>query len=247
LLSWLGDRVFGARHHLESVFVAVLLVPVVPDLFVDWMGNPAKPERNGLLRVAAVLSVFLVAIIVGAARNSWARRRGARSRRPFVTLPAADVLVLPLSARPGPYLRRKRRQGPPEILEFLCDGISPKTVLCVVTSRTAALVDDLTVELAADGIDLRVVSVDNAANPVTAIEECDGVLEQLRLLEVARDRVVVDVTGGNVPLTLAMMRVSALVGARCVYVSSEVDSDGRRVPYTQRGHAFEPRALTEGW
>lgn len=244
ILAWAGDRVFGARRHLESVFIAVLLIPVVPDLFVDWLGDPGRPQRNGVLRVLAVITVFTLAVLVGIARNAWVRHRGERARRPFTPLPAADVLVLPISARSDPYLRKQRRDRAPEIPEFLCEESTPKTVVGVLTPRTAPMADDLATELAADGIAFQPVLIEDAHRPVAAVEDSDKILDQLRALGVPADRVLIDVTGGSVPLTLAMMRVAGVLGARCVYVSTDVDSDGRRVPYSQRGHAFDPRAIT---
>ncbi|MBB4677435.1 hypothetical protein [Crossiella cryophila] len=240
----MGDRIFGARRHLESVFVAVLLIPVVPDLFVDWLGDPGQPQHNGVLRVLAVVAVFTIAVLVGIARNAWVRLRGERARRPFTPLPAADVLVLPISARSNPYLRKQRRDRGPEVPEFLCDESTPKTVVGVLSPRTASMADDLAAELAADGIEFRPVLIDNAHSPVGAVEGSGKVLDQLRDLDVPADRVLIDVTGGSVPLTLAMMRVAGLLGARCVYVSADVGSDGRLVPYSQRGYAFDPRAIT---
>ncbi|MFD7656632.1 hypothetical protein ACFV4N_21895 [Actinosynnema sp. NPDC059797] len=244
ILTWAGNRVFSARRNLESVFVAVLLVPVMPDLFVDWFGQPDNPARDGLLRLAAAAAVFVVAVLVGAARNAWTRHRAARSRAPFTPLPTADVLVLPISPRGTPYTRAAARAGNPEVPEYLCDHVRPTTVVAVLNPKTADRAHKLETELAADGITLVTVHLDDVHDPTATVAGTDKIIQRLRDLGAPPDRVLVDVTGGNVPLTLAMLRTAAVHGARCVYVATQPGPDGTPRPHTQQGHTFDPATLT---
>jgi hypothetical protein len=148
---------------------AVLLIPILPDLFVDWFGNPATPTRNGWLRIAAAVVSFLAAFVVSLARARWARGRAHRSRMPFTALPTADVLVVPLSVRRDKtpnYTRAGRGEREPEVPEFLTAHLRPATVVGIISPQMEALVDIVTAEFAADGITCVPVRIDDAYDPV---------------------------------------------------------------------------------
>ncbi|GDY31833.1 hypothetical protein [Gandjariella thermophila] len=241
---WLGDRIFGARRHLEGVFTAVLLVPVAPDVFVDLWGSPENSPRNAWLRAAAVAAAFVAAFVVGFARHLWVRGR-ARRPLPLTELPEADVLVVPLSPRRDrlPYNRTGRGDREPEVPEFLCEGTRPRSVVGIVTPQLDSAVDALTKEFDADGITFVPVRIIDAYSPAAVIGESERIAEAVRAIGAAPQRILVDVTGGTAAMTIGMLRVAASLGARCVYVSSAADKEGNRVPYTQRGHAFDPRTI----
>ena len=89
------------------------------------------------------------------------------------------------------------------------------------------------------------VPISDAFDPVVAVPECErAVIAAVGRLEEAPGSVCVDVTGGTKTMTLAMMRVAALLHAECAYVSARFDG-ANRLPNTQRAHGFSPQ-LTGG-
>jgi hypothetical protein len=106
-------------------------------------------------------------------------------------------------------------------------------------------VDTLKQEFDADGITFIPVRIEDAYDPTKVTWDSERVIEAVRALGTPPDRITVDVTGGTVAMTLAMMRVAATLGTRCVYVSSKADKDGKRVAYSQRGHSFDPLIVVE--
>ena len=59
-------------------------------------------------------------------------------------------------------------------------------------------------------------------------------------LEEAPESICVDVTSGTKTMTLAMMRVAAVLHAECAYVSARFDG-ANRLPNTQQAHGFSPQ------
>lgn len=219
LLSRGVDLSVGATRWLGTAGIAVLLAPVLPDLAVDIFGDPTAPARDWWLRLLAL--AFLIALVLGltAANLRWtARRTRRRGRDPFADLRPAEVLAVSLSLGKDntlPYTRIDRRAGPgPQIVEFLAAGTTPTTVVGVISPQVdQTTVDSLTAEFAADGIGFTPVRISEAYEPHAVIGESRGIADTIARLDVPGSQILVDTTAGTIPMTLAMMRVAATLGA----------------------------------
>ena len=247
VLSRAGTRVGGtlsrASQYLGSVFVAVLLAPVLPDAAVELFGAPSPTWRNPVLRGAAVLLVIAACVGVDQIRRWRARRREARA--PMPELGHYAVLVQPLSPqRYGYRSRESGRTGDLMVPEVNVDAASPRLVVAVATPQIpAASVDELKANLAVDDVDFDVVSISEPDDVKQVVPEVtQRVLATLREHDVDPGDVCFDTTGGNVPVSLAMLRAAALYGSDCCYVSSRLDRDGR-APRSQLPRSFDPAAL----
>lgn len=232
----------GATRYLGSAAVAVALAPVVPDIFVDlWGGEGGAPPW--LLRAVAILLVIAACFTVYGVQRSSTRRRARRAGGVLAGIGRRDVLVVPVSYRSG-YTRRGHRTAPNSVIEWLVDTSRPTLVVLVPSPESADRVVDLRVELLADGVaDVRVVELPDVGDPGATVPDAERLLVPL-LLDDGRTgaQCYVDTTGGTVPMSLAMLRVGAAVGAECTYVVSEFKDD-KPVPGSQRGVAFLPPDL----
>lgn len=249
MIRHMSDTLVGASRHLQSVFVAILLTPVLPDVAVDLFGDAAKPERDALLRFGAVAVVVGVCVAVYAIQATRARRDLARrARAPLGALDRADLLIAAISLRRGghlPYERVSRRSRAMEVVEFLVHSVRPQTVLGVVSPDVdKEVVDQLSNEFAADGITFVPVHITDAYEPAVVIREAASVMTAARELKIEGTHILVDVTSGTVAMSLAMMRVANGLGARCASVSSRF-RNGVRVPGEVSGHQFDPRLVIE--
>ncbi|MDQ3151626.1 MAG: hypothetical protein M3R63_07895 [Actinomycetota bacterium] len=238
-----GAALIRASQYLGSVFVAVLLAPVLPDAAVELFGAPSPTWRNPVLRGAAVLLVIAVCVGVDQIRRWRARRREARA--PMPELGHYAVLVQPLSPKRYGYRpRASERPGDKTVPEVNVDAAAPRLVVAVATPQIHAVsLDELKVSLAADDVDFDVVSVSEPDDVKEVVPEVtQRVLAKLREHDVDPADVCFDTTGGNVPVSLAMLRAAALYGSDCCYVSSRQDRDGR-APRTQLPRSFDPAAL----
>ncbi|MGH8918124.1 MAG: hypothetical protein ACRD0H_07275, partial [Actinomycetes bacterium] len=240
---WSAGTLSRASRYLGSVFVAVLLAPVLPDVAVEFFGAPSPSWRNPVLRGAAVLGVIVACVGVDQIRRWHARRREADS--PISQLGHYPVLVQPLSPKQYDYRPRDTgRTGDLTVPEVNVDAARPRLVIAVATPQVpAASVDELRAGLAADGVDFDVVSISDPGDVKQVVPEVPQlVLAKLREHEVDPGKVCFDTTGGNIPVSLAMLRAAALYGSDCCYVSSRMDRDGR-APRTQSPRSFDPAAL----
>jgi hypothetical protein len=228
---------------LGSVFVAVLLAPVVPDVAVELFGADSPSWRNPAWRAAALLLVVAVCIGVYVVRRWLARRREADA--PMPELRHYPVLVQPLSLRRYEYRpRTSERTGDLMIPEVNVDAAKPKLVVAVATPQIPLdKLEALRTGLKEDGINFTHVSISDPDDVREVVPEVvQKVLALLREREVAPHDVCFDTTGGNVPMSLAMLRAAGLYGSECCYVSSQQDQYGR-APRFQVSRSFEPNAL----
>jgi hypothetical protein len=87
------------------------------------------------------------------------------------------------------------------------------------------------------------VQLSEVSDPKSTIPEVGRTVPaKLAELDPADRTVYVDITGGNVVMSLAMLRLGAVLGAECIYLASEY-KNGEPVPGTQVGRAFDPAAL----
>ncbi len=247
VLSRTSTRVGGAlsraSQYLGSVFVAVLLAPVLPDAAVELFGAPSPAWRNPVLRGAAVFVVIVACVGVDQVRRWRARRREASA--PMPELGHYAVLVQPLSPKRYGYRpRHSGRTGDRMVPEVNVDAATPRLVVAVATPQIpAASVDDLKANLAADDVDFDVVSISEPGDVKQVVPEVtQRILAKLREHDVGPGDVCFDTTGGNVPVSLAMLRAAALYGSDCCYVSSRLDGDGR-APHSQVPRSFDPAGL----
>jgi hypothetical protein len=238
----LWDLLVGSTDYLKSVFVAVILAPIAPDVAVDLWGDPASRWRDPLLRFIALVLVLVLCVVVYRARVRRANQRSRRSPYRLTGVGQHDVLVLPLgggSTYQSPGGRTKSKTVP----EWLVDAVRPTLVIAVATPQVEAMIDEMRTNLGSDGIDFDHVVLSDGGDPELAVPEAEAqVLAKLKGRNLLTASCVVDVTGGTVPMSIAMLRVASLLGATCTYVSSEYKNNGP-VPGSQVGRSFAPRAL----
>lgn len=246
-LSRAGTRIAGllsgASQYLGSVFVAVLLAPVLPDAAVELFGAPSPSWRNPALRGAAVLVVILACVGVDQIRRWHARRR--ETHAPMPELRHYPVLVQPLSPKRYGYRPRDAgRTGDLMVPEVNVDAASPRLVVAVATPQIpGSSLDELKAGLTTDGVAFDVVSISEPDDVKQVVPEVtQRVLTKLREQQVDPGDVCFDTTGGNVPVSLAMLRAAAIYGSDCCYVSSRLGRDGR-TPRTQFPRSFDPAVL----
>lgn len=233
----------GASEYVGGVFVAVLLLPIAPDVAIDFFGGPAPSWRNPALRVGALIIVVLLVLVRYRARER-ARIRSARGGT-MTGLGQAQVLALALSPeRKNPdkptYTPPARRRDHPSGAELLIDTVRPRKVLAVVTPQFADTdLARFTAALREDGIELVVVRIDDGTDPSVAVSQT---AERLVQAAPAADTIYVDVTGGTKAMTLGMVRAASILGADCVYVASQF-KDGRMLPGNPKPYNFNPRDM----
>lgn len=187
----------------------------------------------------------MIAVCVGVyvTRRWYAHRREIGA--PMPGLGHYAVLVQPLS--PNRYGYRPRdtgRTGDLTVPEVNVDTARPRLVVAVATPQIlAASVDELKVSLAQDDVDCEVVSISEPNDVKQVVPNVtQQVLAKLRERNIEPGDVCFDTTGGNVPMSLAMLRAAALYGSDCCYVSSQMNRDGR-TPRTQWPRSFDPTDL----
>ncbi|MDN5751226.1 MAG: hypothetical protein L0H64_22430, partial [Pseudonocardia sp.] len=239
-MNWLRNAATGATPLLESAVVAVIFAPVLPDIAVDLFGGGAVP--NWLLRVFAIIA--LVAGCFGLYRRRLGRaRRRARDRGyRLADLEQRDVLVIPLGLNNN-YQRRSDRTGRVPLACWLIDTIQPKIVIGVTNPGvTAAEVDRTRRELDADGVVFDDIRLPSGVDATVAVPAAQTQLRaRLAQPDVTGKRCYIDVTGGNVVLSIAMLQVAAALGNDCVYVASDFDEKRNLIEGSQTGKSFDPR------
>jgi hypothetical protein len=241
--KWLTGTLVGASQYLESVFIAVLLAPVLPEVAVDFFGGALPYWRNSVLRCAAVLVVLLACGVVYQWRRWLVRRRQAEA--PMPEMGHYEVLVQPMSPK-YTYRLPERRESDRSVPEVTVDAARPELLVAIVTpevEREGKNQNQLREGLRASRVELEIVRISNAKDVKKVVNETiNKVLATLQQRQVKPDRVCFDITGGTKPMSLAMLRAAALYGSDCCYVSSEVDRDGR-LPHTQCARSFDPVTL----
>lgn len=236
--KWLTGTLVGASRYLESVFVAVLLAPVLPEIAVDVLG---RVFPHWLLRCAAVLTVLLLCMLVHYARRCYARRR--QREAPMPKMGHYKVLVQPMSPS-YTYYSRDKRERDPAVPEVTVDAARPRLVIAVVSREYQTdKQQQMRRGLAADDVEVEIVEISNVNEVDQAVREASQkVLALLRERKVKPEQVCFDTTGGTVPMSFAMLRAAALYGSDCCYVSSKY-IQGERQPYTQCARSFNPVEL----
>jgi len=118
---WLADHLSSAAGYLGSVFVAVLFVPVLPDIAVEAFGDAGSRWRNPVLRLAAVFVVVVACLVLEVVRRRIARRRRLRTGYRLGGLSPADLLVLPLAPGRSSFRALDRRTGEQSVAEVLIE------------------------------------------------------------------------------------------------------------------------------
>ncbi len=234
----------GSTRHLTSVFVAVILAPVAPDIAVDLLGDPASPWRDPLLRFVAPVLVLVLCVLVYRAQVGVAARRSKRHPYRLTGVEQHDVLVLPLGHN-STYESRRRRTKSKTIPDWLVDTVAPTLVIAVATPQIeSAMIDEMRTNLASDDVEFDHVVLSDGRDPAIVVPEAeDQVLAKLKSRNLLTTSCAVDVTGSTVPMSIAMLRVASLLGATCTYVASRRYEDNSPVLGSQVGKSFDPRAL----
>ncbi len=236
----------GLSRHLGSVFTAVLAAPVVPDVAVDLLG--VEGAAAALTRVGAVGVVALASVIVFAVESRVYRKRIRNVSARSTQVQRRDTLVLALSGstqvrQPG------ERDDRPTAGEILLDTVRPRRVVLVSAPGGQSEQWLRTTRAALDQ-----EHVESTTLSMRSPDSVEWLLEDLGR-EIERDRAnggswdasstLFDVTGGTVPMSLALLRMAATVGAECVYISSVHDRTGPR-PGTQEPRQIDPKILIGG-
>lgn len=240
---WLGTPLSRATQYLGSVFVAVLLAPVLPDIMVELFGTDSLSWRNSVLRAGAVALVIMTCVGVDQFRRWRARRSEVRA--PMPELRHYPVLVQPLSLNRYEYRpRASERPGDLTTPEVNVDAAKPTLVVAVATPQISLeRLEALRTGLKEDGIEFAHVSISDPDDARKVVPEMtQRVLALLREHKIEASNVCFDTTGGNVPMSLAMLRAAALYGSECCCVSSQQDQYGR-APRSQVSRSFEPSSL----
>lgn len=239
---WVSGTLSGASQYLGSVFVAVLLAPLLPDAAVELFGAPAPGWRNPLLRGAAVVLVVVACVGVDQIRRQLARHRERTALMP--ELGHYSVLVQPLSPQYSYRPRGSDRTGDRLVPEVNVDAATPRLLVAVATPQiTAESLDKLRTGLATNGVDFDLITVSEPNDVKKVVPEVtQRVLARLREHQVDPADVCFDTTGGNVPMSLAMLRAATLYGSHCCYVSSRLNRD-HRAPHSQISRSFNPAEL----
>lgn len=240
MIAAVRDAASGAARYLGGVLVGVLLAPVLPDVAVDAFGRDDPRWVNPVLRLAALALVLVACVAVFAVQR---RRAHRRARGAVLTgIGACDVLVLPLGLN-CVYRPPGQRTGLRAIPEWLIDTCEPQFVVAVASPETPDADERIGRGLAEKGIGFACVQLTDVVDPKRAVPEAARrIPEKLADLGLDGQHTYVDTTGGNVVMSLAMLRVGAMLGAECTYLSSRYEK-GRLVPGTQVGRAFDPVAL----
>lgn len=244
----LGNANFSAARYLRNVVFAVLFVPVLPDIAVEAFGPDSGELRwaNPGLRLAALL-VIVVGLVLFNRYQLWLTARRAAASAGMHRMRRYRVVVLPMGPRQAVYRETSNRRGDLSSTEVIVDKAKPALVVAMTTDAVSdGELDAVRAGLRAYGIQFDTVSLDDPTDVEKAVPEGSAnVIEALRRHQVDPSDVCFDVTGGNVPMSLAMLHAAAHYGADCCYVSSKQEQ-GERLPKTQKVTTFVPAALAAG-
>jgi hypothetical protein len=243
---WLGNANFSAARYLRNVVFAVLFVPVLPDIAVDIFGSDGSRWLNPSLRIAALL-VIIVGLVVFNRYQLWLAARRAAATVGMHRMRRYRVVVLPMGPWQAVYREASHRRGDPSSTEVIVDKAQPALVIAMTTDAVSDdQIDSVRAGLRAYGIQFDTVSLADPTDVEKAVPEGSAsVIEALRRHRVDPSDVCFDTTGGNVPMSLAMLHAAARYGADCCYVSSKQEQ-GERLPKTQKVTTFAPAVLAAG-
>jgi hypothetical protein len=246
LARWLGNANFSAARYLRNVVVAVLFVPVLPDIMVDAFGGDEPRWLNPSLRMTALL-VIVVGLVLFNRWQLWLAARRAAASVGMHRMRQYPVVVLPMGPRQAVYRESASRGGDPSSTEVIVDRAKPALVVAMTTDAVSdENLDEVRTGLRARGIKFETVLLDDPTDVEKAVPEGSAaVIEALRRHQVNPSDVCFDTTGGNVPMSLAMLHAAARYGSDCCYVSSKQEQ-GERLPKTQKVTTFAPAVLAAG-
>jgi hypothetical protein len=235
--AWLTDFLRGANSYLSGAFVAVLLAPVLPDVLVDTLGHWAPAW---LLRIFAILTVFVLCIAVYAWKRRLERKWAAKYQDPgFHRVKRCDVLVVGLS-QDAKYRSADKGRNDPAIPEYLVQHTRPSTVVLVSTPEVQRL-NEIQRNMSADGITVYIVPLSDAYDPKKMVPEISrGVLQIIDTKKLTGKQINVDVTSGTKIMSLAMFHLAQILNGNAVYVWREQEN-GEPKPGTQQSISFNPQ------
>lgn len=243
--SW-RDTLRGTSRHMGSVFTAVIAAPTLPDAAIELLG--VQGPAAAATRVGAVGVVALASLLVFRAESKMYRKRIQHvSTRSFPVQPR-DTLVLALS--PATQVRQPGdRDGKPTVGEILLAAVRPRRVVLISAPgpQSEEWLNTTRAALERDGIESTTLHMRSPDLAEWLLEDLGREIEHDRTNGGSWDgaNVLFDLTGGKVPMSLAMLRVAATVGAECVYLSSVHDRSGPR-PGTQELRQIDPTTLIGG-
>jgi hypothetical protein len=242
----LGNANFSAARYLRNVVFAVLFVPVLPDIAVEAFGGDEPRWLNPTLRVAALL-VIITGLVLFNRWQLWLAARRAATSVGMHRMRHYRVVVLPMGPRQAEYRESASRRGDPSSTEVIVDRATPRLVVAMTTDAVSDdRLDAVRAGLRACGIRFDTIPLDDPTDVEKAVPEGSAaVIEALRRHQVDPADVCFDTTGGNVPMSLAMLHAAARYGSDCCYVSSQQEQ-GQRLPKTQKVTTFAPMILAAG-
>jgi hypothetical protein len=235
----------GFDRYAEYAIVALVLVPMTPDIAADLAtGN----WPTALVRLAVIATVLALSALGlwRVRRSSERRQRLARKR--MTELDRCDILVLPLSREPE--YRATDREEAESVPELLIDGkggLDPATIVLVRSPQIDnAAYTTLTTALTERRPDTELVHavVSDVNDPELVYQEIRHTLTLPRpphgmsLLDRIRggESVAFDLTGGTALMTVGLAALAHDLHARCVYVSGTRGPHGRFLLNTQNRH-----------
>lgn len=240
---WFRGTWSGISRHLGTAGAAVLLAPVLPDIAVETFG--VEGGAAAIARVSA-LGALVIACYGIYRVESWRYRKHLKTVvTRSIKAQQRDTLVLPLSK--GTQIRSQGgRTGAPTLGEILVRQVQPRRVVLVSApggeaeewlrvTRTA---------LAKDGIDTTTFTMRSRNSVEWLVEDLTQHIDDERANGQSWDgsSIVFDLTGGTLPMSLAMLRTAAAVGAECLYITVEYGPDGP-IPGTQKDRQIDPKAF----
>lgn len=240
---WFRGTLSGISRHLGTVGTAVLLAPVLPDITVDAFN--AKGGAAILARISAL--GVLVIICYGILRvESWRHSKHlktvvARS----IEAQQRDILVLPLSR--GTQIRPQgSRDGEPTLGEILLSSVQPRRVILVSAPGGEAeeWLRATQTALGENGLDTTTFTMRSRNSVEFLVEDLSRHIDAERKNSQPWDgsSTVFDLTGGTLPMSLAMLRTAAAVGAECLYVTVDYGPNGP-IPGTQQARQIDPKSF----
>jgi hypothetical protein len=238
----------GSSRYLQSVVIALVLAPVLPDMAIDV--THTHGWAAALTRLLAVLAVVLLSAIAFLVQNLRYRRRARLTPPVFLGIDHRHTLILPMGLGGGPvplYRRRADRTGDIHgVGELLVEAVQPTRVILVRSEAVdPAAAETILTALTQDGYETDVFRITNANDVTTVAEDLRRAIDTYRAQGNTWDgnALSIDVTGGTVPMSLALLRVAAQAAAPCVYITKQ--QRGRDiVAGSQQPRQFDPRLLT---
>jgi len=240
---WFRGTLSGISRHLGTVGAAVLLAPVLPDIAVEAFGaegGAAVLARTGALG-ALVIVCYGIYLFESWRYSKHLKTVMARS----IEAQQRDTLVLPLSR--GTQIRPQgSRDGAPTLGEILLRRVQPRRVVLVSAPGSEAE-EWLRVTKAAlgeDGLDTTTFTMHSRDSVEWLVEDLSRHIDTERKNGRPWDgsSTVFDLTGGTLPMSLAMLRTAAAVGAECLYITVDYGPDGP-IPGTQQARQIDPKSF----